>query len=51
LHTYCVTSQAEEIAQLEGVRDKMVEDMRKLGIDEKYFGEMISLDINSHLMK
>jgi hypothetical protein len=41
----------EEKVKLEAVREKMVEDMRGNGIDERYFGEMISLDINKFLMK
>jgi len=42
---------AEERAKLEAVRDKMVNDMKTKGIDERYFGEMTSLDINKYLMK
>ncbi|KAL9188051.1 hypothetical protein ACHAXT_006429 [Thalassiosira profunda] len=38
---------AEERAKLEAVRDKMVASMRAKGIDERYFGEMISLDIGN----
>ena len=29
----------------------MVGDMKSKGIDERYFGEMTSLDINKFLMK
>ena len=47
----CIASQAEERAKLEAVREKMVAEMRKIGIDERYFGEMISLDINKYLLK
>ncbi|KAL7554611.1 hypothetical protein ACHAWF_018113 [Thalassiosira exigua] len=42
---------AEERAKLEAVREKMVQDMRARGIDERYFGEMTSLDINKFFMK
>ena len=42
---------AEERAKLEAIRDKMVNDMRKKGIDERYFGEMTSLDINKYLAR
>ena len=38
-------SQAEERAKLEAVRDQMVRDMKSKGIDERYFGEITSLDI------
>jgi len=37
---------AEERVKLEAVREKMVRDMKIKGIDERYFGEMTSLDIN-----
>merc|ERR1712194_48023 len=42
---------AEERAKLEAVREKMVGDMKLKGIDERYFGEMTSFDINKFLMK
>ncbi|KAL7543051.1 hypothetical protein ACHAXR_012743 [Thalassiosira sp. AJA248-18] len=42
---------AEEREKLEAVRAKMVNDMRNRGIDERYFGEMTSLDINKFFMK
>eukprot|EP00970_Alexandrium_tamarense_P009094 scaffold1795_cov187-Alexandrium_tamarense.AAC.12 len=42
---------AEEKAKLEAMREKMVQDMKIKGIDERYFGEMTSLDINKYLMK
>eukprot|EP00804_Cyclotella_cryptica_P029168 CCRYP_005327-RB/>CCRYP_005327-RB protein AED:0.29 eAED:0.29 QI:1424/1/1/1/0.25/0.2/5/85/507 len=40
-----------EKEKLEATRAKMVEDMKMNGIDERYFGEMVSLDINKFLMK
>ncbi|KAL3801915.1 hypothetical protein ACHAWO_010687 [Cyclotella atomus] len=36
-------------AKLEAVRAKIVEDMRLKGVDERYYGEMLSLDINKYL--
>ncbi|KAL3781917.1 hypothetical protein ACHAW5_003793 [Stephanodiscus triporus] len=36
---------AEERVKLEAIRDKMVRDMKSKGIDERYFGEITSLDI------
>ena len=41
----CAISQAEERAKLEAVRDKMVLDLKSKGIDERYLGEITSLDI------
>lgn len=40
-----------ERARLEAIRTKMVEDMRAKGVKEKYFSEMLSLDIEKFLMK
>jgi len=33
------------------MREKMVADMRAKGVKDKYFGEMMSLDIGKVLMK
>jgi hypothetical protein len=44
-------SQIFEKEKLEAARAKMMDDMKMNGIDEKYFGEMMSLDINKYLMK
>jgi hypothetical protein len=41
----------EDRVKLEAVRAKMVEDMKAKGVDERYYGEMMSLDINKYLMK
>ena len=41
----------EDRVKLEAVRAKMVDDMKAKGIDERYWGEMMSLDINKFLMK
>lgn len=41
----------EDRVKLEAVREKMVEDMRAKGIDERYYGEMLSLDIGKFLIK
>ncbi|KAL7521266.1 hypothetical protein ACHAWX_005941 [Stephanocyclus meneghinianus] len=40
-----------EKEKLEAARAKMIEDMKMNGIDERYFGEIMSLDINKFLMK
>lgn len=42
--------QAEERAKLEGIRDKMVADMKAKGINERYYGEMLNVDINKILL-
>lgn len=44
-------SQIFEKEKLEAARAKMIEDMKMNGIDERYFGEIMSLDINKFLMK
>ena len=44
------SSKAEERAKLEGIRDKMVADMKAKGINERYYGEMLNVDINRMLM-
>eukprot|EP00956_Cyclotella_meneghiniana_P021526 scaffold39329_cov28-Cyclotella_meneghiniana.AAC.1 len=41
----------EDRIKMEAVREKMVQGMRAKGIDEKYYGEMMSLDISKFLMK
>ena len=41
----------EDRVKLEAVRAKMIDDMKAKGIDERYWGEMMSLDINKFLMK
>lgn len=43
-------SKAEERAKLEGIRDKMVADMKAKGINERYYGEMLNVDINRMLL-
>ena len=44
------SSKAEERAKLEGIRDKMVADMKAKGINERYYGEMLNVDINRMLL-
>lgn len=41
---------AEERAKLEGLRDKMIADMKARGINERYYGEMLALDISKLMM-
>ena len=36
---------AVERIKLFAIRDKMVDDMKKKGIDEKYLSEMMNIDI------
>jgi hypothetical protein len=43
--------QAEERERLEAIREKMVNEMKAKGIDDKYFGEIASLDIDRLFMK
>lgn len=43
--------QADERAKLEAIREKMVNEMKAKGIDDKYFGEIASLDIDRLFMK
>mmetsp|Transcript_9391 Transcript_9391/g.10930 ORF Transcript_9391/g.10930 Transcript_9391/m.10930 type:complete len:467 (+) Transcript_9391:99-1499(+) len=40
-----------EHVKLESIREKMVEEMRTKGVDEKYFGEMLTFDIDKLLKK
>lgn len=40
-----------ERTKLEAIRDKMVSDMKAKGVNEKYFGEMKSMDIDKFLRK
>lgn len=42
---------ALERVQLEAARQKMVQDMREKGINEKYFSEMMTIDIDKILTK
>jgi len=42
---------ALERAKLEAIRDKIVQDMKLKGVNEKYFGEMRSLDIEKFLLR
>ncbi len=37
--------------KLETFREKMVADMKSKGINDKYFGEMMTIDIKKLLMK
>jgi predicted metal-dependent phosphotriesterase family hydrolase len=46
-HTYRL--QEAEREKLETIRTMMVDDMRTKGVDEKYFGEMLTLDIKKIL--
>eukprot|EP00551_Chaetoceros_affinis_P019765 CAMPEP_0203741922 /NCGR_PEP_ID=MMETSP0092-20131115/55512_1 /ASSEMBLY_ACC=CAM_ASM_001090 /TAXON_ID=426623 /ORGANISM="Chaetoceros affinis, Strain CCMP159" /LENGTH=117 /DNA_ID=CAMNT_0050628871 /DNA_START=120 /DNA_END=473 /DNA_ORIENTATION=+ len=40
-----------ELIKLETFREKMVSDMKSKGINDKYFGEMMTIDIKKLLMK
>ncbi len=40
-----------EKEKLEAIREKMVQDLRLQGVDERYFVEMTSLDIQKILLK
>lgn len=40
---------AAEREKLEGIRARMVADMRAKGVNEKYFGEVLTLDIEKIL--
>jgi hypothetical protein len=40
-----------ERSAIEKIRGDMVEDMKLRGVDKKYFGEMLSLDVEKCLMR
>ena len=40
-----------ERAKVEAIREKMVADMKEKGVNEKYFSEMMALDVEKFLMK
>jgi hypothetical protein len=41
--------QANELESLENIRENMVAEMRAKGVDEKYFAEMLTLNIRKIL--
>lgn len=48
IHSFHDFQEAER-EKLETIRTMMVEDMKAKGVDEKYFGEMLTLDIKKVL--
>ena len=42
---------ATERNKLENIRSQMVQDLRKVGVKEKYFSEMLAMDIEKFHMR
>lgn len=50
-HLLSISLKDMERLKLEKFRQEMVEDMKEKGVNEKYFGEMKTIDIKKLLMK